>query len=349
VTVGPAAQLVVTVGPSHSPSALLRTIDACDRQVHVAAGELGLSLELVAQGYNPTVSSPLDLDLVPDARYGLQNIHLTRTGAYARDMMRCCASTRVCVAYVGEHEAVRAIRLAAALSPVLSFLTDNILSVRGSAPHKTPRMSRLKIWDNVDASRCGLPAGIFDDDFGFSSYIGWLGGLTPLMLSTPEGEVLSCDRMSTNEVMMTQELTRPQLAGLCGTALTEVRWRGSTEIRCADALTPRQAAGYAAFLAGIFQNHASMTAAEKIVGIESVTPQAVLQVRQALEQVGWGAQAYGRPVTSLVDGLLIVARRAIADPDDRATLNNIAQLWEAHMSPRDIPLRSMGTHASASR
>ena len=92
VSLEPAAQIEASVGPAPSAQALYLALEAFDRDVKDALGELGLD---------------------------------------ARDMMRATASTQVSLDYADEADAMGLMRRAVVLGPVFAFLFDNAPVFRG--------------------------------------------------------------------------------------------------------------------------------------------------------------------------------------------------------------------------
>lgn len=333
VSVGAGAQLACSVGPSAHVASLLEAIEVFDREVHVAAGELGRDYTLLAEGYNPTVSGPLDVSLVPETRYALMNAFLSQTGRYARDAMRCSCATEVTLDYGDEADAADSYRLAVALTPLTMFLTDNTRSFRGSDARHTPRMTRSLVWEEVDPKRCGVIPGTFDGRFTFETYVSWLEGLEPILFTDSLGTTTSTGSQTVGDVLRSRALSGSEIVRLYDMALPDVRLRGYIELRQADAMRPRYAAAYAAFLKGIFYNDESFSAARELVG--RVSESDVERAKTALRLSGWNASVYGRPAADLVEKLLRISRAGLADPKERRILDELATLWDVRMVPAD--------------
>ena len=79
-------------------------------------------------------------------------------------MMRASASTQVSIDYTSEADAVRKMRIASALAPILGAIADNVAVYErevGAYP-----LVRLAVWRNVDDDRCGVVPGVFKPGFG---------------------------------------------------------------------------------------------------------------------------------------------------------------------------------------
>lgn len=338
VSLEPAAQLECSVGPSTSLVDLLEAIETFDRQVHVASREMGQDYELLAEGYNPTVQKPLDLPLIPKTRYALMNAYLAQTGRYARDMMRCTASTQVSIDYGDENDAIESYRLAVALSPILAFLTDNTRSFRGSDVLKTPRMVRTLVWDEVDPQRCGIVPGTFDQSFSFEAYVRWLEGVRPILFTDSTGVTTSTGRNTERDILSSRALASSEILHLFSMVFPDVRFKNYIELRSADALRPRYAVAYAGFIKGIFYSDESFARACSLIG--SINEKSVVEAKQSLREKGWDATVYGRKITDLVALLLRIARAGLTDPQERGIMDELGTLWDVRMVPRDGYIRA---------
>lgn len=343
VGVGPAGQLVTTVGPAHDVGTLGEALAVLERRVHLASREVGRDIDLVAQGYNPTVEAPSDLPLVPLARHTLTEAHLSRHGEKVRDAMRATAETVICVDYGGQREAAESYRVATALSPVLSFLTDNVLHFRGEDPHDCGRMLRRSLWSQAAPALTSPLPEAFGPSFGYRAYVAWLESQAPAWYMGPDGHDLPSGEQPLSAVMMRHELSQEQVDQLLKALCPEVGLDGRLVLRCADSLPARLALGYAALAKGLFCDDKAFELASVLVS--AATPEAVESARSALARDGWDAEVYGRDATDLVSQLVRIARDGLGG-SERDCLDSIAQIWEVGAVPRDLLLDTWDiTHA----
>ena len=338
-TLGTGGQVRLRVGPSASPLRLLDAIRVFDRHVHLACKKLGFSYELSAQGYNPSVSSPSDIVPLPLSSQALLNTYLSHTGRYARDAMRCTASTRVSLPIEErEQDAVATYRIFAALSPVIAFLTDNSLRLRGSDPHQTPRMVRSLVWSQMDPERCGIVPGTFAPEFGFAAYEHWVEGLHPILFVSDDQLTFSTGSDTFARVMEERDLSASEARRLLRTVLPDVRWNGRLEICSADSLPPRLAVAYALLIKGITSSSTKRDSVAKLLGMDGMTDEAVERAWHDLREQGWAARVYGRPITQIANELSSIASRGLEDRDERRALDALSQMWEVRSVPRDMLL-----------
>ena len=333
VSLGAGGQLTCSVGPSDSVITLRESLDDFDRQLHLASLALGCDYTLAAEGYNPFASSPLDVQLIPRARWTLLSAYLAQTGRYARDALRCTCATQVLLHMGNDQESLSSFVLASALHPVLAFLTDNVRSFRGSGARRCPRMVRSMIWEEVDPARCCLVPGTFGREFSFERYLEWAEFQQPILLTDDSGNVTSTGRRTMADVMGDVALSPREGRWLLETVHPPVRLGASVELLQADSLHPAQATAYAAFVKGILQTPLSLDQTRDALGRVGVDD--VRQAGEALRREGWNARVFGRPVAELVDALLRIARTCLLDEGERALMEEIATLWDYRMVPRD--------------
>lgn len=340
-SVGIGSQLVLSVGPSQSIPQLLSAISAFDRHVHLASKALGRTFRLLAQGYHPFVESPSDVVVVPTAANTLTNAHLSHAGRLARDMMRCTAGTRVRLAVCEDEDDSRtAFRLASALSPIIAFLCDNCLRVRGRKPEDTPRMARSLVWSQTDPSRFGLVGSTFHDRFGYEAYERWAEGVAPVFFASEGGICFSTGTDSLQRIMEERDLTRGEAQRLLTHVLPWARWDGALTLLAADALGTRQAGGYAVLLKGLLGSEEGRGEAARLLDLDSIDDDAVIQAFSDLRSKGWDARIYRRPIVQVAHELSAIARRNLEDLAERRLLDELSQLWEVGMVPRDTLLHS---------
>ncbi|MDY2776946.1 MAG: glutamate-cysteine ligase family protein [Collinsella sp.] len=354
VSLEPAAQIEVSVGPARSVRALHHAIESFDRDVEQALEELGLDAHLLAVGYNPFVEGPLDLELIPKERYRDMDAYLSRHGRYARDMMRCSASTQISLDYADEEDAMRIQRLATMLGPVFSFLFDNAPRFRGA---DTPGMARSRIWRHVDTDRCGIvPESL--TGLTFERYARWVSNVKPILFTDEGHKTVSTGDLRARDIMSERPLTHNELLHLLSMVFPNVRLKGFCEFREMDSLPPRLAAACTSFtIALLYDKELEHHLEERLLdllphGLGLIDESDAIEARLELESKSWDAKVYGVPVTRIASALVDIARANIdGSREDTGTLSDLgldlgtfdlegidmlARIWDAHLLPRDI-------------
>lgn len=362
VSLEPAAQLEVSAGPAHSVKALYDAVCAFDEDVERACAAIGLDARLVPVGYNPVVASPLELELIPKERYRDMDAYLSRRGRYARDMMRCTASTQVSLDYESEEDAQRIYRMATLLGPLFAFLFDNAPVFRGEP---TPGMARSRIWHHVDVDRCGIVPGALEG-LSFEDYILWVSGVKPILFTDAAHVTTSTGDRYTRDIMSERPLEPSELMHLLSMVFPNVRLKGFVELREMDSLPPRLAAACTSFTGALFYDKcleaklADRLSAYLPRGFAGIDENDAVVARLHLEEQGWDAEVYGMPVGALVDALVSIARENVelgrgctglgadasatvpvvretgaASAFDLEGIQTLAELWGNRRLPRD--------------
>jgi glutamate--cysteine ligase len=168
ITLEPGGQLELSGAP-------LRTIhETCDefhrhltlmKEVSDPLGLVWLGL-----GINPLYGVE-QVPVMPKERYRIMRRYLPTRGALALEMMFTTATVQANFDYRDEADMVEKVRLATAITPIVSALFANSgLSERKANGYVS---KRLHIWQHTDPDRCGLLPMVFEPDFGFRRYVEW--------------------------------------------------------------------------------------------------------------------------------------------------------------------------------
>lgn len=337
ISLEPGSQLEASVGPSAHVRALLGALETFDAQFSELTAEMGVDWELVPYGFNPAISNPAEVPLIEKDRYHLMDAYLSKTGRYARDMMRGTTSAQVSIDLACGKNGVKTYQLAVALGPVLSFLTDNAPRWRGLSAKDTPRMAHARIWEGVDPTRCGIVPGTFDKDFGAERYVDWLCGVKPILFTNEGGASSSTGDKTEADVMSERLLTKHELQHMTSMVFPECRLKGFAELRTTDSMEPRMSAALAAFVKGLFYDPKVGDEAAALI-LPGIGEEDVRSAWEELKAKGWEATVYGRPVTKLVDELVGLSQRGLAADEDLTLLEPLTSLWALRRVPRDLAI-----------
>ncbi|MDO4797772.1 MAG: glutamate-cysteine ligase family protein [Coriobacteriales bacterium] len=297
ITLEPAAQLEIGLPPFAS----IAEIDAAYGQFRERMGSFAkpFGAHLENRGYHPSHRAQ-ELPLIPKRRYELMDRYFAGIGSHGMRMMRASASTQISIDYASEADAVRKMRVASALAPVLAAIADNTRTFEGRANHIPIR--RLQLWREVDNTRCGTIANLFDEGFGFDAYADWL-------LRTPS-------------IMQAQSAEH-----LISLSWPDVRLKQFVEIRPADCLPAECVAGYAALIKGLFYSEASLLAVERSLGVHDgiwpLSPAAVGGAIGAIQADGLDGSVYGKSLRWWENKLFALAREALP-ANERPFLETLA-------------------------
>lgn len=317
VTLEPASQLELSIAPYRTVAEVKAVYEEFRAQVDPYLESHGA--KIVAAGYHPKECA-LDLPLIPKRRYHFMDTFFKTIGTHGERMMRASASTQVSVDFVDEADAVRKMRVAQALAPVLAALTDNTPVFEGEPTTKP--LTRFNVWRDVDNARTGSVPDIFNDGWGFKDYAEWLLRISPIFITraaadTPEGESMRTffDTPSA-EAYGDAPMSEADVEHLISMVWPDVRLKKFVEIRPADCLPEDKILGYTALIKGIFYSDASLSAIESAFGVtngvwpldDNSTNEALALIREQ----GDKALIYGRTLAAWKTFVLDVAEAALA-------------------------------------
>ena len=320
VSLEPAAQVEISLAPFDRIDDI-----AAAYQRFRAAVDPELAREgahLVASGYHPTRRAR-ELALIPKDRYRFMDAYFDQLGTQGLRMMRATASTQVSVNYSSEADAVRKLRVASALAPVLAALTNNTQVFEG-APAQAP-ITRLAVWRDVDPARCGQIPGLFEPGFGFGAYADWLLGLSPIFITRPAADdptgptLRSFPATPAREAYADAPMTTDDIEHLISMVWPDVRLKRYVEIRPADSLPAPQAMGYTALIKGLMYSDDSLDLVEKTLGVVDnrwpLGPEATDYAIAAIRRDGDQALVHGVPLTRWYDLLLDASAAALSSEE----------------------------------
>ena len=331
VTLEPAAQLELSAAPYRHVAEVAQAYQHFRRHVDDFLQAHGAHMQ--TGGYHPTRRAQ-ELTLIPKRRYDFMDNYFMLIGSHGDRMMRASASTQVSVDFVSENDAVRKMRVASALSPVLAAIADNTHVYEAESNH-TP-LRRLTLWREVDAARCGTIPHVFDEGFGFGTYADWLLATSPIFVtrpaaSDPAGPTLRPFYTEpAAEAYGDAPLSGGDVEHLISMFWPDVRLKRFVEVRPADCLPYEQVLGYTALVKGLLYSDISMRAIEEELGVDaraantrgawSIAHEDVATAIDNVVQHGLQGSVYGRDLASW-ESLLFSLARAALPADERDYLD----------------------------
>lgn len=343
VTLEPAAQIEVSIAPFESVAEIGRAYEHFRDAIDPYLQEHGA--KLVNAGYHPTRKAE-ELTLIPKERYRLMDAHFANLGTLGLRMMRASASTQVSIDYADEADAVRKMRVASALAPILGAIADNVAVYErevGAYP-----LVRLAVWRNVDDARCGVVPGVFDPGFGFAAYADWMLRTSPIFVNAKQPDGTSIPRAesdrTTAEIYADSTMTKDDIEHLISMFWPDVRLKRFVEIRPADSLPQEYLEGYVALIKGLFYSEKSLARIEQELGVvknesgKDEWPLSEQDIEDAIETIrkqGYDATFYQKNPKTLrawEELLFSLAREALSE-DERSFLEGLERFalnkrWE---------------------
>ncbi|MBO7675269.1 MAG: hypothetical protein J6S63_09725 [Atopobiaceae bacterium] len=279
---------------------------------------LGHGYRLETWGYHPTRRAD-ELGLTPEERYAFLDAHFSDGQSSGRHTMRAMAATQVSVDYTSERDAVRKLRVASALAPVLAAIADNS-PVFDGRPNHTP-IRRLMVWRNVGNRRGGIAPRLFSHGFCYGTYADWLVQTSPIYTPARAESTSKACAQSAQEAYAHTRPSQQDAEHVASVVWPDARLKRIVEIRPADCMPADCVMGYAALIKGLLYPERSLAAIERALGVhEDVWPLTDQDVDDAIEQIqerGGLGMVYGMPLHEWEELLFSLAYLALDEGDRR--------------------------------
>ncbi|TLS75794.1 glutamate--cysteine ligase [Mariprofundus erugo] len=236
VTLEPGGQLELSGAPLDSIHATcmettghLNALQEISRELRI--GFLGM-------GFQPRWQQQ-EIPWMPKERYAVMRRYMPRVGNGGLDMMLRTATVQANLDFASEADMARKMRISMCLQPLVTALF-------AASPFEDGRPSgylsrRAACWLDTDAARTGIPACVFEDDFGFHAYTEWALD-APMYFVIRDGHYVDCAGSSFRDFM---HGALPQFPGEyptmddwelhVSTLFPDVRLKQYLEMRGADA------------------------------------------------------------------------------------------------------------------
>ncbi len=273
----------------------------------VAASRLGaeLGIGFAPLGYHPTLTREA-AEWMPKGRYAIMRRYMPEVGGMGLDMMLRTCTVQVNLDFADEADMRRKLRVSLALQPVATALLAN-------SPFKEGRpngllSNRAHVWTDVDAARTGMPALMFEEDFGFERFTGWLLDV-PMYFIKRDGGYVDMAGRSFRDFMAGRLGHAPTIgdwADHVTTAFTDVRVKRYLEMRGADAGSPAMMLALSAFWVGLLYDRAALAAADALVRAQPI--HAFTALRPLVPRLAMGAPWGAGTLRDLARDVLAIAR-----------------------------------------
>lgn len=308
VTIEPAGQIEVSLGPCLSVFEVERIYLGFRSKLDPILEEFGLVTPML--GYNPAAKVD-DLELIPKYRYQCMTKFL---GAQAHEgicMMRGTASLQVSIDFRNEADALRKLRTAEMIAPILSLICDN--SPIFEAEERKCKLVRTAVWAGMKQDRVGTVPGSLSKDFSFADYADYI--MTREAILVPDADAADGWRYVANqtfdELYADREMTKAEIEHALSMVWPDARLKNFVEIRPADAMPIEYALAYVVLVRALFYNDRNLGVLESLLA--NVSEDDVKAAKEALMEKGYGAEIYGRSVEFWTDMLMVLASGSLEE------------------------------------
>jgi glutamate--cysteine ligase len=343
ITLEPGAQLELSGAPFSSIHEIHDEWAQHIEELREVGEPLGIAW--LGLGFHPFARQD-DLPWVPKLRYGVMRDYLPTRGSMGLDMMRRTSTVQANLDFSSEADAMRKLRVAMALSPIVTAMFANSPLYEGAPSGERTR--RGLVWLHTDPDRTGLLPFLWGGKASFEGYVEWALDV-PMFLVKRGAKVVHNTGQTFRSFMRdgyagTHATAEDWFAHL-GTVFPEVRLKKTIELRGADSLPYALTPSLAALAKGLFYDDQALTKAEALVS--SLSYDAVAGVRREVARSALAAELDGRPMLEWARQVVAIASEGLArfqahSPSPRGSealyLHPLEQLLARGQTPADALL-----------
>jgi glutamate--cysteine ligase len=309
IALEPGGQIEVAAKPHHRLLDVTNTFTAVVKDIRDGARELGV--ELFALGIHPSAAQK-DMAQVKKARYVVMRSYMGSLKGLGLDMMTRSCAIQINLDFMNESDMAQKTRLAAALVPFYSLLCSSVAFIdKKPAPYA---VQRGHVWRETDPARTGIPAIIFDKDFGYASWINMVLDVPMYFIrrgSVYHGAHGASFRTFISQGLLGHRASVRDFVDHMSTVFTEIRLKPILELRSPDSLPVPIVNALVALSWALFYDQKARDHAHHI--FDGLTHQELVTLRNDVIDRGRKAQFRGSEVFVTAKKLLNVAQNALLD------------------------------------
>ena len=310
-------------------------------QVKHVADDLGVAF--VGVGFQPKWRRE-DIHIMPKGRYDIMRAYMLKVGNLGLDMMLRSATVQVNLDFRDEPDMVKKMRVGLALQPIATALFANSPFTDGKPNGFLSYRSH--IWTDTDPDRTGILPFVFEDSFGFESYVDHALNV-PMYFIYRDGVYQDVSGLSFRDFLDGKlpgfEGERPTLddwENHLTTLFPEVRLKRYIEMRGADSGPWDSICGLPAFWVGLMYASDSLDGAYDM--IKDWTHEDHEYLRREVPKTALATEFHGRTVGELARDVLALSRAGLAS---RAILDSKGNDETHYIDPLDAIVESGQTPA----
>lgn len=340
ITLEPGAQLELSGTPWRTVHEVAAEFD--QHLTELATVARPRPIHWLACGFHPLASSQA-LPWVPKQRYGIMREYFPTRGRRGLDMMRRTATVQVNLDYTGEADAMRKLKAALKLAPVVTGMFANAPFSEGR-PADGQRSLRAQVWLDVDPDRTGLLPGLVRDGTGFADYVEWALDV-PMFLFKRGGQLIANTGQNFRSFWRNgfrgYRATQADWQAHLNTLFPEVRLKRFLEVRCVDALPRELTSAVPALWAGLLYDERALAAAERLT--EAWPIHELEPLRHDVARRGLDAWLGDQPVREIAEQVVEIARGGLwrrgrvdeTGQDESQYLEPLVRIVQAGQCPAD--------------
>ena len=342
ITLEPGGQVELSGAPLETIHQTCREVTGHIKQVKDVTDELGAGI--LGLGYQPKWSLD-DVGWMPKGRYKIMREYMPTRGSLGLHMMLATCTVQVNLDFRSESHMAEMFRAALALQPLATALWANSPFRDGK---KNDFLSfRSHIWTDTDPDRCGVMPFVFEDNFGFESYVDYMLDM-PMYFVYRDGQYIDASGLSFWDFMAGK---LPALPGETPsikdwedhltTAFPEVRLKKFIEMRGADGGPSKNLCALPAFWVGLLYDDQALADVTSMISDWSYDE--VSALRDEVPVAALKTSFRGSTLQDLAKDVLAIAkqgleRRAKLDgsgQDETVFLNPLHAIAESGITPAE--------------
>jgi glutamate--cysteine ligase len=303
-----------------------------------------LNLGFLGAGFDP-MWTRADVPVMPKGRYNIMRAYMPKVGNLGLDMMLRTCTIQANLDFDSEADMVLKFRTSLALQPIATALF-------ACSPFTEGRpngflSARANVWTDTDADRTGMLGFVFDDGFGFETYVNYALD-TPMYFAKREGRYIDASGQSFRDFM---EGRLPALPGERPTAkdwadhlttlFPEVRLKQYLEMRGADGGPWSRICALPALWVGIFYDVPSLHAAWDLCKDWDIADHE--RLRRDVTKLGLRAEVAGRSVRDIAVDMVAIAKQGLKNRarfsggmvDERGYLAELEDIADSGVTPAE--------------
>ena len=348
VTLEPGGQLELSGAPLANLHQTCAETGRHLRHMRNVADPLGIGM--LGVGYHPTARRE-DISFMPKGRYKIMSAHMPKVGSLGLDMMLRSCTVQVNLDYSDEVDMRRKFRTSLALQPIATALFANSPFKEGQA---SPFLStRAHVWTDTDAARCGVPACVFDADFGYEQWIDYILDVPMYFVHRGEDYINVAGRSFRDFMAGTlagfegQMPTMADFEDHMTTAFPEVRLKQFLEMRGADSGMWANICALPAFWVGLLYDDEALEEAASLAS--DLRADDVMAARLSVAKDGFRGRLGSHDVYDLATRLVSISskglrRRGILDSgggDESGFLSPLRDCLDNQRTPAEMLLDAL--------
>ncbi len=266
ITLEPGGQVELSGAPLQNVHQTCREVTGHIKQVKEVAEKIGVGL--LGLGYQPKWTIE-DAEWMPKGRYKIMRDYMPKQGNLGHHMMLATCTVQVNLDFSSEDRMVEMFRTGLKLQPIATALWANSPFKGGQ---KNGFLSyRSHVWTDTDPDRCGVMPFVFQDDFGFESYVDYMLDV-PMYFVYRGGKYIDVSGQSFRDFidgklpsLPDEKPTLKDWEDHLTTAFPEVRLKKFIEMRGADGGPSKNLCALPAFWVGLLYDDEALSDAMALV------------------------------------------------------------------------------------